>query len=628
QIQVQASGGEPETRLPDFRGFDVVGRRTFRPMQLTIGMGGQVVVQSTTVHTYVLRATTPGTFRIGPAVARLGGRDFQSGVVSVIVRSPNAAPPSAPAPPGAPGGITLTPVPPGGTPLTPVPPSPPPPFGVPPMPPPTVPTYPTPVPPTDPGFPSPPTGTLDGASYDPQGFVRVVTEPVRPVVGQQVTVTVYLYSRAQPTSLQVSREPTTEGFWIHDLLPAQRTIDSRQQVVGDTRFWVTVVKRFAAFPLRAGPLTIGPATVHADTRSIFDLWGSGGSGPLERTGIPITVEAQEAPPTGRPAGFEALHVGRYRLTSTVDRPTTRTGEAVSYRLDLAGTGNIRNVRIRLPRVDGLRALEPQVRDTVTSQGDAVGGTRHMEWLVIPERPGTFTIPALQIPFYDPVERRYVTLEAPAATIVAVGAAAPVPQPDPQDPSATPDPSTSPDARNELRTVRSTSALTRGSRSVAETPWLWLLAAVMPLAWIGTLVASGIRRVTSRVTPEAAQKKALSGARKRLSEAERLARSGDARAFHAEVARAIKAALEAKLGEQIGGYTLPQLREHLSELGMDPAAVHGVVEELESCDFARFSSGAVDASEMDACLGRSARWIDAIAGFSPKRDEDEAERAAT
>ena len=73
----------------------------------------------------------------------------------------------------------------------------------------------------------------------------------------------------------------------------------------------------------------------------------------------------------------------------------------------------------------------------------------------------------------------------------------------------------------------------------------------------------------------------------------------------------------RLGEPVSGMTHEELRSVLRGRGMEEDLVRRVLDELESCDFARFSSAGGSASEMDACLGRVRGLLDAIDGFRPR-----------
>ena len=85
-----------------------------------------------------------------------------------------------------------------------------------------------------------------------------------------------------------------------------------------------------------------------------------------------------------------------------------------------GVGNIRDIELQLPSIDGLEILQPRIEDIVEHPNDRVGGVRKVEWLVVPQRSGTFEIPSLTLKTFDPESERYETVRGPSLEIVAAG----------------------------------------------------------------------------------------------------------------------------------------------------------------------------------------------------------------
>lgn len=571
EVRADVSGAaNAHIELPDLGAFDVLGRQVSSPLQFRFGFGGQTQhVQSTTIHRLTLRAREAGTFPLAPAaVVAPGGRRFESNPLTIHVT-------------GAPSSSA--------TPLDPAPSA------------------------ADPG--TPPDIGAEATEFDPQGFIRTVVDEARPYVGQQVTVTVYLYVREPPhRGLTITKEPTADGFWVHDLLPPTRSLDGRVQIVRGMQFHVYVVRRFAAFPLRAGPLTIGPTAVSLSTsRSVFDIFGARAAPPLDRTGVPLTIEAQELPPDGRPSGD--VHVGSLELAAELDRTQVATGDAVQLTVTARGTGNIAQVNIPSPSAPGLRVLEPETAHHVAAPGDIVGGTRTFRWLLIPEREGTTTLGPFEVPVFDPATRTYSVARAPALTLVAAGNPAHIAD-DPEEQEQVRD-----ERESELSIgpIRTRSALTRGSsRSILDAPWLPWAFAIGPLVFTVALVA----RLAGRRNGDAARTQRLKrrAVKRQLSAAAAHAGANEPREFYAAIAQSLKELLEAKLERAVGSLTHAELRRALVDRGMHAELADRIVDELEGCDFARFAAAGAHREEMQACLTRTRALIDELDRFVPRTEE--------
>jgi hypothetical protein len=234
---------------------------------------------------------------------------------------------------------------------------------------------------------------LSGAQYDQRAFLRTVVEPDEVYIGQQVNVTVYLYTRVRlsPQSV-IPTKPSMDGFWVHD--DPITSLHAQAVSVMGANYRTYVIQRSAAFPQRSGELTIGPPKVTFDVggASLFDA-----AQRVERTGVPVTVNVKALPQPGAPNAV----VGRYAIRAWLDRTTANTGDAVTLRVDATGLGNLQDLRIDLPPIVGVRALQPAIRDKQWSEHGKLSGTRSWEWILIAETPGEHTVPPIDLPFFDP-----------------------------------------------------------------------------------------------------------------------------------------------------------------------------------------------------------------------------------
>ncbi|MFW5877262.1 MAG: BatD family protein [Myxococcota bacterium] len=556
--------GDPldDVILPDLEAFQVESRQVSRPFSFSFGFGTRGrVVQSTTEHVLRLRALEPGTHRLEPAQAVVGDRTFESEPLTIEV---TGSADDAPAADGTPDG-------------------------------------------TPPSTEGP---GVDGARFDSRAFLRTVVDEPEPYVGEQVTISVYLYVRGGLRSApRITQEPSTDGFWVHDLFPPSRSLEATRQTVRGTPFRVYELRRLAAFPLRPGALTIGPMEARMQTGNIFRR-----GRPMEREGVPVSLEVRELP-APKPDGDVA--VGRFHVEGELDRDTLSTGDAATLRVRVEGTGNLNDVRIEMPDLDGLRILSPQVETDIRSPNDVVGGTRTFEWLLVPERPGTYRIPSLGFHTFDPDAEEYGEARTEPITLEAVGRAVTAPSEGGGSDGERRTPVSDGDEAR-FGPLRADRMPRRAEEPLSVQPWYPAALAVPPLAWLAMLGGVGIRR---RVRARGEARASARSLRRSLREARGLAEAGDARGFYAAIAHALTGALASRLDEPVGGFTHGELRRELLERGMEPALAGELVDELEGCDYARFSAAGVTQDEMQRCLDRSAALLDRLEGFRPVTGED-------
>jgi hypothetical protein len=601
RIYVQTQGaGQPDIEVPEFEGFQVVQRAVQRPMQFSFGFGqAQPVVTSTTQYTFVLVPMGAGTFKIPPVKVTLNQRVFQSKPLVLTVTGGQQAQPLT--------GGTAQPQQQG----------------------------PANAPPPDqdpqlqgqqPQAPAANGGKVpaaqnsgDVAIYDQEAFLRTVVDKLEPYEGEQVTATIYLYTRHNLQQVPaVQTEASTDGFWVQDLLSATRSLEPKRQVINGRGFWVYVLRRFAGFPLRSGDLTIGSMALTVSRESIFDLFDpQRGPADLERRSVPVLLHVKPLPADHKPSGPVA--VGNFDIKATLDRPQVVTGDAVTLTATVRGDGNLRAIKLDDPQVKGLQILQPEVHDLTESPGDRVQSTRTFAWLIVPQAPGTYQIPALTLDTFDPAHATYKRISSERLTLTAAGAA-PAGVATNRGANEGSDVADSSDKPEPWPPLRAHSELKRPETPLASRtffPWamlalplIWLGSVLGPLAWAQVLKARG---------ETSAEQLALRSARQRIHDAQRALDANDARRFHADIAAALNTTLEARLGEAVTGLTQNELRHRLSAHGMPESLSKGVCEVLATCDFARFSSASVSDADMRNTLARAEHLQSDLASFSPAKE---------
>lgn len=567
EIRIETKGEDPdEVELPDFGELEVLGRSTARPMSFSFGFGsgGQHArVKSEIIYTFTLRAPEAGVHTIRPVIVKTEGRRIASQSLSIMVLEPSQALGGGPgATPGA-GAVQSD----------------------------------------DDGTPAPPTGPLDGARYDPTMFVRTVVDKKRAYVGEQVTVTIYLYLRGQlGDSPSITREPTLEGFWSQDLLPMQRSLSAVRQEVNGRSYNAYVLRRFAAFPLRAGTLDIGaPAVEVGGGGSIFDLL-TGPSRPMQREGVKVSIEALPLP--AQPTAGAPTYTGTLTLDAALDASSAKIGDAVTLRLTAKGHGNLRGLTLAGPRLDGVELLAPEIDDQVTHDLDQLGGQRTFRWLLLPRTPGTLKIPSFVVDVFDPESGRFSTVRSQPLTLTVSGTAQPAPRAEPSR-DAAPSGTGTDLLAPRFGPVRTESALRRQEPALSERGFFWPLVLAAPLLLLGVWGGQRVQRLVAARRSAHPESEAAREASARIDEAARA--SGDPRRALSLLSSALKRALEAKLGEPVGGMTLSALEKHLVARGLDPKLVARAVAQLGALDQARFDPNAQGAVEIS-------RAVDGVRAF--------------
>jgi len=546
EVSVRTRGGRIQkldlSDLEKYPELEIVSRQTVRPMQFSFGFGSGVQKESSITNIFILRPTIAGTFEFAPAVAKVDGQTYRSGPLTLVVH-PGSGDATAGADPAAVHEATVD-------------------------------------------------SELSGARYDERAFLRTVVEPNEVYIGQQVNVTVYLYTRLRlsPQSVMPNK-PSMDGFWVHD--EPITSLHSETVPVRGANYSAYVVQRSVAFPQRSGELTIGPPKVTFDVggRSLFDAPER-----VQRVGVPVTVNVKPLPEPSPPGAV----VGRYSVRAWLDRTAADTGDAVTLRIDATGLGNTQDLRISLPPIVGVRTLQPAIRDQRNFQGGKLAGTRSWEWILIAEGPGEHTVPPIELHFFDPDTEEYGTVRSPSLAFTSSGAAKPS-QPAIEPVDTRPKPGTA-----AFGPIRMYSALARDETPVRDRGWFAWLLAFPPMLFVLLLLGTGAARRRE-------QRSATAGAvqRQLIRSAENALHANDPRSFYDRIVASITHALDSRLGEPVGGLPHAALRTRLLAEGFDDDLVQRVINELEGADFARFAASGVSKDEMERCQQRTAAIIERV-----------------
>ena len=515
---------------------------------------------------YRFQATAEGTFEIGPVAVEASGRTLTTEPLSLRVSS---TPPSGPGAGGAPA-----------------------------------------------------QRPADSGTIGPDDLF-VVAEPNKRQVreNEPVIVEYRLYTRVNVSSYGVTRLPPTPGFWVEEFeLPQQPRVE---QVVRDGEAYATaIIRKVALYPTGPGTKTLEPLAIEAQVRvqrrsrdRLDEIFGgffdrSSLFGDVVSTGAAsrqIEIEVLPLPAEGRPAGFTGL-VGDLAVESSVDRDSLAANEAVTLRVEVSGSGNLKALappELAFPPT--VEAFPPEVTDRLGTTDAGVSGTRTWEYVLIPRAPGTLTVPGVDLGYFDAATGRYETASADPVELRVTGRAVVDALPGARARGSVEA------LRSDIRFIRiDTPRFRRRGETLLDQAWFWVVA-LAPLGMIAG--AAGVRRRRDRLAGDQAyarDRRAARVARKRLARAARLAGGEDARAFHAETAQALEGYAADKLDTSAAGIIRDDLRPALAGRGARDATVDEFLEVLEACDRQRFAPVGAEIDERRAFLARAESVLSALA----------------
>jgi hypothetical protein len=326
-------------------------------------------------------------------------------------------------------------------------------------------------------------------------FIILTPQTTTAYVGQAVPMKIEFFIRMDVNADQNSL-PTIKGsdFLMNSFVtrghPSVGMLENQQY---ERETWYTAISapRSGDFPLSMERDTYW---VKSSTPSSFDPWG----GFLNRhndlahdmiASNLITMHILPLPTEGQPADFTGA-IGNFEASGDVQPTSVAIGEPFTVTFSVSGEGNFDFVRC--PTISTSSAWKIYTPTAKTDYRDEarIRALKTFQQAVIPNTAGMLQLPAATFSYFNPLEKKYVTLPINIAPINVTGSATPPPADEAAAPSGSTAVAASPPpdemSPNRLRLGFLYSNLTPAYRQT----WFWAvqgLLLALPLAAIALLL---------------------------------------------------------------------------------------------------------------------------------------------
>ena len=561
-VEVSGAGGADEDpRLPDLSDFaSYLGVGTQTSMQFVNGRTSTAVT-----YQYRFRAVDEGMHELGPVRVRAGGAEHATDPLTIRV-TPAGSAPARRAPDRSRGGVEI--------------------------------------------------GPRDL-------FVEVSVSTREPWVNEPVLVEYRLFTRVDVESYGITRAPGAAGFWVEEIaVPRGPRVE--RIVRGGVQYASIVVRRAALFPTGAGNRSIEPLALEAQvrvrsSRALGDPFGFGdpfGGGLFGRSvAVPaeseaIEIEVRPLPAAGRPAAFTGL-VGSLDVTASLDAAEAATNEALTFRLDVRGAGNLRTLpdpAVAFP--PDFDVYPPEVSDELDAGATGVSGVKRYEYVLVPRAPGSHVIPAVELAYFDAAGGRYAVAASDPVAVEVSGAAVA------GDAVLSGGGRTRLEAaRQDIRFIRvATSAFVPVDRQLFRSGVFWTLLLVPVLGLAGALALRRHRERLEGNVAYARRRRSARLARSRLEQARGLRAPEQHQAFVAGISQALLGFLGDSLNVAEAGLVRGDIRRELAARGVAAEVVERYLACLDTCDqqrFAPLAAGADGGGQAAALLEQAEQAMTAL-----------------
>lgn len=443
--------------------------------------------------------------------------------------------------------------------------------------------------------PDPQTGPKYIGKGDGNLFLRASVSKTNVYEGEAIVYTVKLYTTYDGIRfIGATAAPKFEGFVIEESKNTSSQL-AYETYQGKT-YATAVIARYIIFPQMSGTLNVlgNTYTVSVDEREYYHdpYWGNMSvSRPLQLSVKPNDLSLSIKPlPQPQPANFSG-GVGRFHIASSFPSKDLKTNQAASVVYTVTGTGNLKYVKI--PDLNSLYPSELEVyspkTDVKSSVGaDNVSGRVRFDYSVMPLETGSFTIPPVELVYFDPTTGKYETSTASGTKVdVTRGQASSKSQTKERLSFEEPLMPVGNVAKEHTAVIRT------------FTYWLWFIVPLFAL--VASIIA--YRRHIKLVSDLAGMKsrRASRVAKRRLKKAEICLRKNNAEKFYDEMLLALWGYLGDKLDIPTSDLNRDNVDSILESKNINADIRAEVVHLLDECEFAKYAPSAAQGNMQQVYL---------------------------
>jgi len=448
-------------------------------------------------------------------------------------------------------------------------------------------------------------------------FVRVELSKSSAYRGEQILSTVKLYVNPNlpVAGFDEVNLPNYEGFFTQDIdIPQQ--VNFTREVYNGKIYQVGILKKTILFPQQNGKVTIQPFNMsllvqqQVQARSFFDdFFNSYRTVKASITSKPVSITVKDLP--AAPATFMG-GVGSFNVSSSLSSQDVTTNDAVTLKLTITGTGNIRLIRIpelRLPT--DFEVYDPKSSENIKTTDSGSSGTKTIEYLFQPRFEGDYTIPGISFSYFNPASGSYETkTTSPYELHVKKGSA---------EQSATVVSSLRKEdvqlLGQDIRFIKQGNiSLTIKGHTFFGSPGFYLIYAVSAILFLALFLIYRKKAKENANIALMRNKKANSVAKKRLKAAASFMKQNNNEAFHESILKAFWGYLSDKLGIPVADLNRESAIKGLQNKKVEQAVIEDFVEVVDQCEFARYApAGGSEArhelyNKAESTMGRMEKQI--------------------
>ena len=417
-------------------------------------------------------------------------------------------------------------------------------------------------------------------------FIKVSASKKRVHEQEPILLTYKVYTQVELTQLE-GKMPDLKGFHTQEVpLPQQKTFHT--ETVNGRPYKCVTWSQYVMYPQMTGSLQIPSITfkgiVVQQNRNVdpMEAFFNGGSGYVEvkkdikAPGITLQVD----PLPQRPANFSG-GVGKFNISASLDKKEVKAGEPITLRVVVGGIGNLKLLKqpvVNFPK--DFDKYDAKVTDKTRLTANGVEGNMVYDFLAVPRNQGSYTIPSVELTYYDTSKNAYKTIKTqPFKLEVEKGD------------GSTGESEDFASQDKDIHTIKLGKVEQHKANEMFFGSFGYWVSLLMPLiAFVVLLIVFRRRAIENADIVKKRSNRAGKIATKRLRLANKLMLQGKQGEFYDEVMRALWGYMSYKLNMPAEKLNRDNIRETLARHFVDDATIEKFTTALDECEFERYAPG--------------------------------------
>jgi hypothetical protein len=436
-------------------------------------------------------------------------------------------------------------------------------------------------------------------------YVKAYVTNANPYQGEGIVVTYKLFFKVNIGNVNINKFSSFPGFWSQNLISETDKMQPYKQMIDGEQYVVVDIRKIALFPLKGGRLSIDPleltcvAEIKRQTKTktgdpffddfFNDSFFNNSYATVEKSlkSNPLYINVKPLPESDKPSDFNGA-VGNFTFRPEIDQTKLKTNEPITLKFVISGQGNIQLIdKMNIAFPPDFETYDPKITSDIKTSAAGVSGTQTFEYLLIPRKPGKFTIKPVSFSYFDLAKQKYIRFSSPQYDIEVEKGSGDVS-------TLTYSGASKEDIKyigSDIRHIKNQPMLLRKAGTLFFNStgfWLWIILPLLAFIAMVLIWKKQAKRRSDTLLMK--NRKATKIARKRLKKAADFLRSGKQEEFYIEISQALWGYLGDKFGIPLADLSMEAIHQTLVSKNVDEEIINQFIETLNNTEYARFAPG--------------------------------------